>query len=186
MRGEEFRSRRFTPVAPGLRPRRTRAAVRVVVTDDVAVLTLADSDPGLPGSRWYVTPGGGIDGGESEERAALRELEEETGLVLAPADLLGPVLRRTVVHGYSDQILVQSESFYVVRTPRFTPDVSGHTEQEQLTLQGHAWIDIATLAEAGSPVWPGNLPEILAAVEDPGRWPLDGGTVEESTVAVGQ
>ena len=49
---EPFRSRRFTPVPPDQRPRKTRVGVRVIVTDGVHVLLFADSDPGVPGSRW--------------------------------------------------------------------------------------------------------------------------------------
>ncbi len=45
---------------------------------------------------WY-TPGGGVDAGESLRAAAVRELAEEIGLVVAEADLEGPVwLRRSV------------------------------------------------------------------------------------------
>ena len=45
------------------------------------VFEAADTDPGVPGSRWWVTPGGGVDPGESEEEAAVRELAEETDMV---------------------------------------------------------------------------------------------------------
>ena len=79
---DPFRNRTFTPVAPADRPHKTRRGVRVVVTDGTHVLLFADTDPGVPGSRWWVTPGGGMDPGETEEQTALRELEEETGLVL--------------------------------------------------------------------------------------------------------
>lgn len=180
-----FRTRDFTPVPPHARPRRSRRAVRVIVTDGASVLVWVDTDPGLPGSRWYVTPGGGIDPGESSVDAAVRELWEETGLRVAASDLSGPVMRRVVVHGYSDQILDQSEEFYVLRTPRFTPDIAGHTPDEQLTLQGHVWLAFDDLEDADAPVWPEVLADVVALASQPDAWPWDLGVVEESSVPVG-
>lgn len=178
-----FRTRRFVPVPPAERPHRSRRATRVVVTDGDAVLLFADTDPGIPGSRWWVTPGGGIDPGETPLDAGVRELAEETGLRVAASDLVGPVMTRTVVHGYSDQVLTQHETFYVLRTPRFEPDTSGHTADERLTLAGHRWLPLADLTTVADPVWPAGLAELVALADAPARWPIERGTVEESTLA---
>ena len=67
---EPFRTRSFVAVEPHRRPVRQRAAVRVIVTDGSSVLLLSDTDPGAPGTRWWVTPGGGIDPGEQPVHAA--------------------------------------------------------------------------------------------------------------------
>ena len=179
-----FRTRDFRAVPPAERPRRARRGVRVVVTDGQSTLLFHDTDPGLPGSGWYVTPGGGIDPGESAEQAAVRELAEETGLRVASADLVGPVMHRVAIHGYSDQILAQEEWFYVLFTPRFEPDTSGHTPAEQVTLAGHAWVPLDRLHQATLPVWPEVLAEIVARSLAPAGPPWELGRVEESTVAV--
>lgn len=184
MNPETFRNRTFTPVPPAERPRKSRRGVRVVVTDSEAVLLFADTDPGVPGSRWWVTPGGGVDPGESEEEAAVRELAEETGLVVAASDLIGPVMRRVAVHGYSDQVCAQSEAFYVLRVPRFVVDTAGHTADEQLTLDGHGWWPVDQLRSLAEPVWPSVLPELLDLAGRPADWPWDMGEIEESTVPV--
>ncbi|MFZ1385383.1 MAG: NUDIX domain-containing protein [Propionicimonas sp.] len=180
-----FRTRRFVPVPPLDRPRRSRDAARVLITDGESVLLFADTDPGIPGSRWWVTPGGGIDPGETPAQAAVREIAEETGLHITESDLAGPIGRRTVIHGYSDQILCQSEWFFVLHTPVFEVDIAGHTADEQVTLDGHAWLPIAGLPAMPDPVWPVTLSALLDLAGASWLWPRELGTQEESTLPVG-
>ena len=61
----------------------------------------------------WTIPGGVMEStGETPWEACRREVFEETGLRVAASDLLGPVVTRTVVHGYSDQVLSQHETFF--------------------------------------------------------------------------
>ncbi len=182
---EPFRNRRFVPVPAELRPHRSRSGARIVVTDGSHVLLMADTDPGIPGSRWWVTPGGGIDAGETPRQAAVRELAEETGLRVEPEQLLGPVAVRDVVHGYSDQVLHQHEWFFVLATGRFEADPAGLTEGEQQTMLGHAWQPLDRLDALPEPVWPAGIAALIDAAATPQSWPIQLGEMEESTVAVG-
>ena len=182
---EPFRTRRYVPVPAGERPHRSRTGARILVTDGSHVLLMTDTDPGIPGSRWWVTPGGGIDEGETPRQAAVRELAEETGLQVEPGQLLGPVAVRTAVHGYSDQVLHQQEWFFVLVTPRFEVDGAGRTEGELQTMTGHAWQPIDNLDALPEPVWPAGIATLIAAASAPGSWPLQLGEMEESTVPVG-
>lgn len=72
---------------------RRPAAVAVVVVPDeegraAVLLTLRASGLRRHGGQWAL-PGGRLDPGETPEQAALRELEEEIGVVLTPDHILG-------------------------------------------------------------------------------------------------
>ncbi|MGA4507964.1 NUDIX hydrolase [Propionibacteriaceae bacterium G1746] len=167
------------------RPLRRRRAVRLLVrsrdeSGTARVLLFADRDPGLPGTEWWVTPGGGMDPGESEHQTGVRELFEETGLQVGPRQLQGPVARRLVVHGYSDQVLVQDEAFFLVETPVFDVSTDGFTPLEQVTLLSHGWFAAHELN--GREVWPAQLHGVIDWAGAP---EVDWGLVEESTVPVG-
>lgn len=158
---------------------RRRAAARVVVVAGDELLLLGDTDPGIPGSRFWQAPGGGVEEGESPREAAVRELLEETGLVAEAADLAGPVAVRRLLRGYSDRILVQHETFYLLRTERFDPRAAGLTVAERARHVSTDWFPLDDLPE---PTWPPQLAELAAWG---GGEPVDLGEVEESTVPVG-
>lgn len=191
MASEEDSPRTFVPVAPAERPRRSRSTARVLLIDDRdRILLFADSDPGIPGARWWITPGGGIDAGESEVAAAVREVAEETGLRITEADLLGPTMRRSVVHGYSDVVIDQQDVFYACWVPAFEVSTAGHTEEELLTMAEHRWWTRAELAATDEEIWPAVLLDLWkdadvrreSAASGPADHPADGGWVEESSV----
>ncbi len=62
-------------------PRWTRVAAYAVSTDAEGRLLLVRLAPGYPATGKWTLPGGGLDFGEDPEVGALRELEEESGLI---------------------------------------------------------------------------------------------------------
>ncbi|MCV7196846.1 NUDIX hydrolase [Mycobacterium angelicum] len=147
-----------------------RTSARVVLLDDTgAVLLLCGSDPAKPDdktAKWWFTVGGQVQQGERLAEAAARELAEETGLQVAPADLVGPVWRRDEVFEFNGS-MIDSEEFYLVyRTRRFEPSITGRTELERRYIHGFRWCnpkDIAELVAGGQLVYPLQLGELLPA-----------------------
>lgn len=156
-----------------------RTSARVVLLDESgAVLLLRGSDPALgePAPKWWFTVGGEVQQGERLAEAAARELAEETGLRVAPADMVGPVWRRDQVFEFNGSLIDSEEFYFVYRTRRFEPSRTGRTEPERSYIHGHRWCDAADIAQlvaAGETVYPMQLSGLLtdAAALAGGRAP---------------
>lgn len=170
------------------RPVTHRRTARVLLVEPGGrILLFEDSDPSAPGApTFWITPGGGVDPGETLVDAAVREVLEETGLRLTPSAVRGPIAERTVVHAYSDKIAVQSETFFVADAPSQEIEPAGLTEDELLTVIGHRWWSLDELRRTERPIWPVGLPELFSLAHAPAQWPVTLSAAEESTVPTNQ
>jgi 8-oxo-dGTP pyrophosphatase MutT (NUDIX family) len=155
-----------SPREVGLVSRRTSARV-VLLDEDGCVLLFCGSDPAVgdgPAPLWWFTVGGAVQQGETLAEAAVRELEEETGLRVDPHDMIGPVWRRDAVIDFNGSVIRSEEMFFVHRTQRFEPSEVGRTGLERAYIHGHRWCDatmIGELVAKGETVYPLQLAELL-------------------------
>ena len=144
-----------------------RNAARVVLVADGRVLLQQGFDPGRPeAGTWWITPGGGLNNAETVEDAAVREVLEETGLHLSPAQL-GPVIATRVAHfEFDGRQFRQSESFFAVHVEAFATQHHGWDEVEQRALLDHRWWSVDELRATDEAVYPSELADVVQAVLD--------------------
>ncbi|MFC0681465.1 NUDIX hydrolase [Lysobacter korlensis] len=102
--------------------------------------------------RW-LTPGGGIEPGESAEQAARRELQEETGLV---AGSLGEPVGHTEISvpRVNGDIGIVPATYFVYRTDSFEPSNAGWTVEEHDDVLAFRWWTLDGLESTPEPVQP--------------------------------
>lgn len=96
-----------------------RRVARVILLDpNDRILLMHGFEPENAADDWWFTPGGGVEGDETREQAALRELREETGITEVE---LGPVLwRRVCSFPFAGRRWDQDEWYYLARTSQTT------------------------------------------------------------------
>ena len=156
---------------------RARPAARVVLLDRGGrVLLMRAQSTDDPGEHFWFTAGGGIEAGESPRAAAVREVTEETGLVLSEQELHGPLWLRQAVMRFDGEQIEAQETYFAARVDEFRPHGAGLTEIERRTMAGARWCsgsDIAGLEAGGERVYPPGLAQLLAEAHRAVEQPLD-------------
>ena len=121
---------------------RHRRAVRVLLRakSNRILLFLSHFEPGSELNPAWVFPGGGIEPGETERQAALRELLEETGREFSDEGL-GPLIS-VLQHQMTDtrKFDTGEAHFYeLVIQDEFEPDSSNWTADEHRDTVAHRW-----------------------------------------------
>jgi 8-oxo-dGTP pyrophosphatase MutT (NUDIX family) len=140
-----------------------RDAVRVVLADAGArVLLFHMVTREVPGG-WWELPGGGIDPGESYREAAVREIREETGLVLDPAQVGPPTWRRDTTWCSRGIRRLQHEVVVLAQVAADQPPVGdgGRSPTEIEDYETHQWWDVPEIIRSQDRFYPSRLPELL-------------------------
>ena len=120
--------------------RQARVSARVVVLDEdgrVLLCRIVD-DRGSQPPVW-ITPGGGLEPGETLAEAAARELGEETGLAVAPSALGAPVAVSRADWTFRGVDYHSVDNFFVRRARCFEPSDAGLDDEERAVYDGWRW-----------------------------------------------
>jgi TDG/mug DNA glycosylase family protein len=132
-----------------------REAVRALVVDEENSVLLLRWARTVRSTFW-ITPGGGIERGETPEQALLRELREETGL---RSTELGPRLWTTeFVMPTRAGWCRQRETVYLVQAARADVTVPDLVHEN---IQEHRWWSVGELEASDVLFGPARLPELV-------------------------
>ena len=135
-----------------------REAVRaILVTKAEEVLLLRICAP-HNGECFWITPGGGLEVGETVEEGLKRELREELGL--AEFQIGALVWRRQHTFNWGDKRICQRERYHIVHIDHFSPYMSDAVEAR--VLQEFRWWPISELVNTRERLIPLSLGQIIA------------------------
>jgi 8-oxo-dGTP pyrophosphatase MutT (NUDIX family) len=128
-------------------------------------------------SGWYA-PGGALDPDETYESALVRELREETGLVVEPATLAAPVWIRECLFNWRGTPERHLERFYLIRISMHDAKTTSIEPDSHGVPRDHRWWPLDEIQASPELFAPARLAEHLASLLD-GRipeQPVDVGT----------
>ncbi len=139
-----------------------RVTARVLpVSPTGAVLLLQEQDPARPGELYWSSIGGAVDPSESLPEAALRELWEETGIVVDHERLATPVHRGVQAYSWDGVDYVADSTYFVVPLQEHVEVTFDRLEPEEIgnVLAAGWWTPVSL---AGVAFRPPDLPEIMS------------------------
>jgi 8-oxo-dGTP diphosphatase len=132
----------------------------LIVDNSSRVLLFRADLPDRP--PWWYAPGGGVEAGETDEQALVREVAEETGLDVAVASLGQPVWTRDYIFRWKDKDERHLERFFMVRVAEPAVDISGLDSDEASVVGEYRWWTLDDMTSSTEPFSPIRLAELLA------------------------
>jgi len=139
-----------------------RAAARVVILDPSDRVLLVRFTETNSGRRWWATPGGALEPGETHQQAARREVLEETGL--AEVELSPVVWTREHVFAWRGRRYHQQERFFVTRVERYELGPELREAHLRDGIDAHRWWTVAELEQTREVTAPRRLARLLGAL----------------------
>jgi 8-oxo-dGTP pyrophosphatase MutT (NUDIX family) len=143
-----------------LPPWRRQTARVLPVDPEGHVLLLHGWDPHHPEKPFWFTIGGGAEEGESLRDAAVRELREETGISVEPAQLGDPIAQNTIEFSWAGYHVIQGQTFYAVPVESAEVTLDGLDHWERATTDKYGWLSADDLGPDEPPADPA-LPDLI-------------------------
>lgn len=137
--------------------RRACRAVLLTPQNEVLLIKIAN-----PNGRWtgWITPGGGVDDGESIEAALERELIEEVGLSIFL--VVGQIWKRSLSFEWDGKQIHQTEDFFLIEIEKFDiPDKTALTIEELGYIKEIRWWKVEDIERSKETFAPILLPSLL-------------------------
>jgi putative acetyltransferase len=144
------------PILPLIR--RTSARILLLTPErEVLLVKIANPSGGWVG---WITPGGGIEAGETEEAGLKRELKEELGFPTDGSER--KVWTRTHRFPWNDKILEQSEVYFLRHCRRFEPGKNSEVANGKMPdYQDMRWWEISQILSSDESFAPRRLGHFL-------------------------
>ena len=141
-----------------------RRAARVLLFDEDRRVLLVRFR--YQGRSWWAAPGGGLEGDETHEEAAMREVAEETSFELQE---LGPwIWTREEVFRFEVAVKPSLERYFVANVPAFDPRPKVIGAEEAKSFDGLRWWTPGELQATLEEFAPADLPALVEQLIEQG------------------
>ena len=145
-------------------PLRRFTARALPVDDQGRVLLLNGFDPVRPDEPFWFTIGGALEGAETLQQAAARELFEEVGIRVTAEEFTGPYGTGTIEFSFAQYAITQDQAYFAVRVGQVEVSFEHMEQLEKETTLGHRWWSAEEIEATEEIVFPEDLAAILRRI----------------------
>ena len=124
------------------------------------------------GDRFWLTIGGGAERGETLAEAAAREMREEAGIDVRPADLGEPIGNTVIDYSLFALLPVtQSQTYFAIAVDDAEVSFAGQDPIERATIDKHGWLYPGELEDGAERPADPEIPRLMRAAVAATRGP---------------